>query len=76
MAIDRDEFGRPFKAARQATGLSQAEAAAAVGVPQPRIAEYEAGRVVPPTLRLLEIIEVIGLDPALLFPEFFISDQD
>jgi len=69
--MTRAEFGRRFKAAREARGLSQAQAAARVGVPQPRIAEYESGFRVPPVPRLLELIEVLELDPAVLFPEFF-----
>jgi len=69
------EFGARFKAARQATGMTQAEAAAALGVAQPRIAEYENGVRVPPTLRLIEIVETLGLDPRIFFPQFFLSRQ-
>ena len=65
--MTREEFGRRFKAARIATTLSQGEAAEVLGVPAPRLAEYESGAVVPPTLRLVEIIEVLGLDPMFLF---------
>ncbi len=73
--MTRPEFAARFKAAREALGLTQAEAAAAIGVPQPRVAEYESGVRVPPTLRLIEIIETLGLDPAILFPEFFSRRQ-
>jgi transcriptional regulator with XRE-family HTH domain len=69
--MTRAEFGRRFRAAREARGLTQTDVAAAIGVPQPRIAEYESGARVPPTLRLVEIIERVALDPKILFPEFF-----
>lgn len=69
--MTRVEFAARFKAAREATGYTQAEVAAAVGVAQSRIAEYETGVVVPPTLRLVELIELLDLDPTILFPEWF-----
>ena len=69
--MTRTEFGRRFKQAREVRGFTQQTAADAIGVPQPRVAEYESGIHVPPVLRLVEIIEVLGLDPSVLFPEFF-----
>jgi transcriptional regulator with XRE-family HTH domain len=69
--MTREQFGARFAAARIAVGLTQQEAAGAIGVPQPRVAEYEAGKYVPPTLRLAEIVALLGLDPAILFPEWF-----
>jgi transcriptional regulator with XRE-family HTH domain len=65
--MTREEFARRFKAAREATGLSQSGAARLLGVPQPRIAEYESGVRTPPTLRLLEIMGILGLDASTLF---------
>ena len=69
--MTREEFGRRFKAARAAAGLTQAESAALLRIPQPRIAEYESGFRVPPVDRLVTIIDRLGLDPRILFPEFF-----
>jgi transcriptional regulator with XRE-family HTH domain len=73
--LTRPEFGARFKAARQAAGLTQAAAAAGLGISQPRWAEYEAGVKLPPLLRLLEIIAALDLDPRLLFPEFFTAKK-
>lgn len=69
--MTREEFGRRFKAAREAAGLTQVEAAARLGIPQPRIAEYESGFRMPPLDRLTDIIEALGLNPRILFPEYF-----
>ncbi|MHB8397317.1 MAG: helix-turn-helix domain-containing protein [Candidatus Limnocylindrales bacterium] len=69
--MTREEFGARFKRAREARGLTQADAAHAIGVPQPRVAEYESGARVPPTIRLAEIVATLMLDPAILFPEWF-----
>jgi transcriptional regulator with XRE-family HTH domain len=73
--MTREEFGRRFKAAREAAGLTQLEAAQALGQRQPRIAEYESGKRVPPIPHLVEIVLTLGLDPRLLVPEFF-RDED
>jgi transcriptional regulator with XRE-family HTH domain len=69
--VDYQTFGARLKEARNATGRTQAQTAALVGIPQPRWAEYEAGVVLPPLLRLLHFIAILELDPAILFPEFF-----
>jgi transcriptional regulator with XRE-family HTH domain len=69
--ITRAEFAANFQKAREALGLTQAEAARALGIPQPRIAEYENGTRIPPLLRLLEIIDALELDPKILLPTLF-----
>lgn len=69
------EFGQRFKAARLKAGLTQVAAAERLGIPQPRIAEYETGGVVPPLPRLMEIMATLGLDPKIVFPEFFKSTR-
>lgn len=69
--MTREQFGARFKHAREAVGWTQAEAARRVGVPQPRIAEYESGARLPTLMRLMELIETLELDPEILFPEFF-----
>jgi transcriptional regulator with XRE-family HTH domain len=69
--MTRQEFAARLQQARIARGLTQAEAAARLGTPQPRIAEYESGFRTPPVLRLIEIITTLEYDPAIIFPEFF-----
>lgn len=69
--MTREEFAARFKAARQATGLTQVQAAEQIGIPQSRIAEYETAVAIPSAVKLFEIVQVLGLDPAILFPEWF-----
>jgi transcriptional regulator with XRE-family HTH domain len=69
--MTREEFGRRLAAARKAAGHTQATAAERLGIPQPRIAEYEAGKVVPPLPRLIEIMDALGLSWRLVLPEAF-----
>ena len=71
--MTREEFGERFKAAREATGWTQQEVADRLGLPRSRIAEYETGVVVPPTLKLIELVESLELDPALLIPDWFVG---
>jgi transcriptional regulator with XRE-family HTH domain len=40
-----------------------------LGISRPRIAEYEAGRRIPTVTRLYEMIDALGLDYAIFFPE-------
>jgi transcriptional regulator with XRE-family HTH domain len=69
--MTRQEFGHRLGLARRHAGLTQHQAAARLGVPQPRVAEYEAGRRLPSILKLLEIITTLKLDVTILFPEFY-----
>jgi transcriptional regulator with XRE-family HTH domain len=64
-------IGRRLKAEREHSGMTQREAAERLGVHQPAVADWEAGRKVPPLVRLYEIIDILGLDEAriLLRPE-------
>jgi transcriptional regulator with XRE-family HTH domain len=68
--IEREECGRRLKVAREATGLSQTEAAARLEWKQPTLSQYESGARVPSWIVLLEMVEKLGLDPAIVFPEF------
>lgn len=68
--LDRSECGRRIRAARQAAGLSQGEAAERLGVKRPSYAQYELGRRVPSWIILYEFIQTLDLDPAILLPEF------
>jgi transcriptional regulator with XRE-family HTH domain len=67
--MTREQFGARFKAARLAAGHTQEDAAWLLEVAQPRVAEYESGKVVPPLLRLIEVVEALGLDWSILLPE-------
>jgi transcriptional regulator with XRE-family HTH domain len=70
-AARRAEFSDRFRAARIAAGYTQQAAADRLGVPQPRIAEYESGYRVPTIIRMIEIVKTLKLEPAILFPEFW-----
>jgi transcriptional regulator with XRE-family HTH domain len=64
-----EEWGRRFRRAREAKGLSQGDAAARMGVARPTYGRYEQDRA--PTLdKAYEMIYRLGLDPAIVFPEF------
>jgi transcriptional regulator with XRE-family HTH domain len=69
--MTREEFGDRFRAAREAAGLTQAAAAERLGISRPRISEIEAGRFVPSFIRVVEIVERLGLDAKILLPEWF-----
>ena len=68
--LDRDKCGRRIKAAREAVGLTQDQAAELLGVKRPSYAQYELGRRVPSWMNLYELIESLRLDSAILMPEF------
>ena len=65
--MTRYQFARRLRRARENAGLSQAGAAHLLGVAPPRVAEYESGVRIPPTMRLIEMIRTLGLDPDDLF---------
>ena len=71
--MTREEFADRFRSARVAAGLTQAAAAVRLGIAQPRIARIESGKHVPSVVRALEIIDVLGLDPRIVFPELFVA---
>ena len=68
--IDREEGSRRLRAARESTGLTQTQAAEKLGLKQGSYAQYELGRRVPSWILLHEMIEKLGLDLTILFPEF------
>jgi transcriptional regulator with XRE-family HTH domain len=51
-------------AGRKAAGLSQADVAKKVGKPQPFVSRYEMGERQIEVVELIELCEVLGLDPA------------
>jgi ribosome-binding protein aMBF1 (putative translation factor) len=66
------ELGRRLRQAREAAGwTSQTEAAKALSIPPSRLAEYEKGQRTPPVLRLVEIVQALGLDGSTVLPELF-----
>jgi transcriptional regulator with XRE-family HTH domain len=68
--IEREECAARLRAARKAAGLSQDRAAELLGVKRPSYYQYELGKRVPSWIQLYHFIEVLGLDPSILFPEY------
>jgi DNA-binding XRE family transcriptional regulator len=66
-SMTREQFGARLAAARIEAELTQTAAAARLGIPQPRIAEYESGRKLPSLMMLFRMIDVLKLDAAILF---------
>jgi transcriptional regulator with XRE-family HTH domain len=73
--LTKSKFGKRLRAARDAVGCTQAEAAEVLGVSRGTYAQYEAGRREPGVLRVLAMVKKLGLDPAILFPEFFGTER-
>ena len=53
-------MGEKLKALRKAAQLTQVEASKRIGVSQATVAMWEAGRIVPRTTRLAQIVAVYG----------------
>jgi transcriptional regulator with XRE-family HTH domain len=68
--IDPKEAGRRLQQARVAAGLTQEQAATQLAMKRTELSELENGRRVPGWTRLLWMIETLGLDYRILFPEF------
>jgi ribosome-binding protein aMBF1 (putative translation factor) len=64
-------FGERLRKAREEIGLKLHEAAETLRIKPQRLIEYETGRRLPPVLRLVEIVQALGLDPSTLLPELF-----
>jgi transcriptional regulator with XRE-family HTH domain len=64
-----NQFGRLFREARRAAGLSQAAVAARVGLNRTSIANIESGRQHFPYHMLFRLSEAVGVAPASLLPE-------
>lgn len=73
--IDRIESGRRLRAAREALGLSQGEAAGALGMSQAYLSDIEVGKRVPGWTRMVAIVAGLGLDPRIVAPEWFAGDR-
>jgi DNA-binding transcriptional regulator YiaG len=58
-----------LKAGRNAAGMTQQQAAARLGRPQSFIAKYEVGERRLDVVELIEVCDVIGLDPQRLIAE-------
>lgn len=67
--LDRFEAGRRLRAAREAKGLSQVEAARILGVAPPKLSEWERGRRVFDWTRLVAYVDALGLDWRIVLPE-------
>jgi transcriptional regulator with XRE-family HTH domain len=62
------EFGNRLRAAREATGLTQAELADRVAMSRPSIANVERGRQRIAVHQLVAIALALGVEPSRLFP--------
>ena len=69
--INRHEAGSRLRCARESAGLSIDDACRLMGVSRSRITQIELGYKVLIWTRLLWWIDRLGLDPALVVPEFF-----
>jgi HTH-type transcriptional regulator/antitoxin HipB len=54
-------LGQAIKHFREEAGLTQAELAARLGIPQPRLSELEAGKVTEQTERLVAVFKALGV---------------
>ena len=68
---ERKTAGARLRAAREAMGLTQTEAADRVDVPQSRFSEWERGDRIPSWPTLMRIATTLKLDPAILMPDLF-----
>jgi Zn-dependent peptidase ImmA (M78 family)/transcriptional regulator with XRE-family HTH domain len=62
MAVTREELGTRLRSSREASGLTQAEVAARVGLSRPAVAEIEAGRRGVSGLELDRLAYLFGRD--------------
>lgn len=62
MAVTREELGARLRSAREASGLTQAEVAARLGLSRPAVAEIEAGRRGVSGLELDRLAYLFGRD--------------
>jgi transcriptional regulator with XRE-family HTH domain len=70
---ERKEAGARLRAAREAMGLTQTEAADRADIPQSRLSEWERGDRIPSWPTLAKIAATLKLDPAILLPELFLG---
>jgi transcriptional regulator with XRE-family HTH domain len=68
----RIELGAAIKAARKAAELSQQDLAAALGVRQPTVSQWERGGTAPRTKHLFRLLRLLG--PRLICP--LLRDED
>ena len=60
--IDTD-VGRNIRRARESAGQTQKELATRIGVAQPRVAEWERGKVDPTGSTIIKIAAALGIEP-------------
>lgn len=70
-AIDRQEAGSRLRCARESAGVSFDDACSRLGISKSRLSQIEYGRKVFSWPRLIHWTVTLGLDPALVVPEFF-----
>lgn len=57
----RETIARCLRVAREARGITQSAASSISGIPERTIRIWEAGQVSPPSVRLAEYLEAIGV---------------
>ena len=70
------DVAEALRRTRHRAGLTQRELSARTGVPQPRIAEYEADRSVPPADRLAVLLAACGATLTIRAPEAEAATDD
>jgi len=68
VGVGMDRIGARIRTARERAGLSQAAAAALVGVSQQSVAAWERGAQAIPAPVLVRLAESLGVSPASLLP--------
>jgi transcriptional regulator with XRE-family HTH domain len=69
--FDRKVFGARLAEAIKAKGLTQKRAGEIVGESQSRMSEYVHGHYLPLFDKLYTMIQTLGLDTRILFPEWY-----
>lgn len=65
------EISSRFAAARKASGMTFEELAKSIGSSRQQVAKYESGEQGMTVIRMIEIAEALGVDPATLLPEIY-----
>lgn len=71
--IDRAAFGARIQAAREAAGITMADAARSLGMSYQNLRRIEKGGMMPSFSAVMRIVDVLGLDPKIVAPEWFLS---
>ncbi len=59
--FDKELFGKRLRIGRKSLGLTQKDLCKNIGLSQPNLAAYEAGRLSPPVEKLVLIADLLGV---------------